>query len=183
MSWPPPAMNSAGRSAMLVAPATIMDASLLDPTLAAASVRYADVALDRPLNRTLSYQVPGGLWAGVRIGSIVEAPLRGGTARGIVTALHAKKSFRGRIKPIARHLTPDFTLHPEEIELARWLADYYWSTLGEALADDWKMSLTNDLRHKLPTGVNAISDPSVFTISSMKIHSAMKLGKSLHDEL
>jgi primosomal protein N' (replication factor Y) len=112
------------------------------------ATRYVEVALDRPLSASLSYSAPPATFAELRVGSIVEVPLRSGLARGVVVALNDVRRYKGPIKPIGRILTPEFRLGAEAIELARWLADYYWCSLGEALATVSFLGL-NDVRAKM----------------------------------
>ncbi len=112
--------------------------------------RYAEVALDRPLEQILSYGIPAALAAEVRIGSMVEAPLRTQTAKGVVLSLSDQKTYGGPIKSLARVLTPDYALSPELMELGRWLAGYYWCSLGEALSAIAFFGL-NDVHSKIKT--------------------------------
>lgn len=106
----------------------------MPPTRTTHAFRFAQVALNRPLDHDLSYSIPGALAESVHLGSIVEVPLRGQQAQGIVTGIVDHVDFKGRIKPLTRVLTPDYAVDDELIELARWLAGYYWCSLGEALA-------------------------------------------------
>lgn len=98
------------------------------------AARYAQVALNRPFDRELSYTISGALSTDVHIGSIVEVPLRGQKATGVVTDILDEVDFKGKLKPLARVLTPDYVIDEELIALSRWLSDYYWCSLGEALA-------------------------------------------------
>jgi primosomal protein N' (replication factor Y) (superfamily II helicase) len=103
-------------------------------SIRSSALRYAQVAINRPLDHELSYTIPGPLSADVHLGSIVEVPLRGQKAPGVVTAILDTIDFKGKVKPIGRVLTPDYTLDDDLIELARWIAGYYWCSFGEALA-------------------------------------------------
>jgi len=92
------------------------------------------VAVAGPLDRALTYSIPAALADSVREGSIVEVPLRSRLVRGVVTALRPRPAYGGPIRSLERHLSPDYALSAELIELAHWLADYYWCAPGEALA-------------------------------------------------
>jgi primosomal protein N' (replication factor Y) len=94
---------------------------------------YAQVAVARPLARSYTYFIPESMRERLRVGSVVQAPLRGGMAGGVVIDIVTDPGFKGRIKPIARHLTPDYFLTRELLDLGRWLAEYYFCSLGEAL--------------------------------------------------
>lgn len=74
--------------------------------------------------------------ADLQVGSIVEVPFSGRTARGCVlefAAEHPEGPLR-KLKPIAKHLSPEYRLEPELIQLALWIADYYLSPPGDALS-------------------------------------------------
>lgn len=111
-----------------------MSTDLIPPLPIERSVRYAEVAINRPLDKPLSYSIPPHLSEQIHIGSLVEAPLRGGDVRGVVTDIHDRAIYKGKTKPIARVLTPDYTISRELLDLGRWISDYYWASLGETLA-------------------------------------------------
>lgn len=98
------------------------------------SPRFAEVALNRPFEQAFTYLIPEGLADHLRIGSLVEIPLRTQKAAGVVVEITTEHRFKGPIKPIGRILTPDYTIGPELLELGRWISKYYWCSLGEALA-------------------------------------------------
>ncbi len=98
------------------------------------SLSYAQVALNRPFTDSFTYYIPESMGEELQVGSLVRVPLREGEADGVVIDMVDAPSFKGRIKPITRHLTPEYVIDAELIDLARWLAEYYFSSLGEALA-------------------------------------------------
>src|SRR5437868_5955767 len=102
--------------------------------LAPPRVRYAEVAIERPLESTYSYSIPGPMVPKLRVGSIVEVPLRKQEVRGIVLSIDEKNQFGGATKPISRILTPDYILDAELLALAKWISDYYWCAPGDAVA-------------------------------------------------
>lgn len=96
---------------------------------------YALVAINRPLAHPYTYFVPESMSATVRIGSLVEVPLRTEREGGVVVDLVDEPDLpRNKIKPIARQLTPGYAIEAHLMQLARWLAEYYFCSLGEALA-------------------------------------------------
>lgn len=111
-----------------------MTTELIPPLPTSLSLRFADVAINRPLEQSYSYSIPGKFAGEVHIGSLVEVPLRTESARGVVTGILDAAPFRGKIKPVSRVLTPDYTINTELMDLARWIADYYYCSLGETLA-------------------------------------------------
>jgi primosomal protein N' (replication factor Y) len=108
------------------------------PLPPAGALRYAKVALGRPLEQAYSYLIPERLSGEIRVGSLVQAPLRNDTVAGvvidIVSAADVPARVRQQIKTIERHLSPDYAIDAEMIGLARWIAEYYFCSLGEALA-------------------------------------------------
>ncbi|MCL5270370.1 MAG: DEAD/DEAH box helicase family protein, partial [bacterium] len=93
---------------------------------------YARVAIARPLGQPYTYYIPEAME--VKVGSLVAVPLRSDTAEGVVVDLIDAPDTKARIKPIERHLSPDYAIEPPLIDLARWMADYYFCAWGEALA-------------------------------------------------
>ncbi len=117
---------------------------------------YARVALNRPLD-PLTYYVPESLSEQMRVGALVEVPLRNELAAGVIVDLTDEPGTKHQLKPIARRLSSDFAVENSLIDLGRWLADYYFCCLGEALAC---MSFIgfNDLSSRTRTAL-ALADP------------------------
>jgi primosomal protein N' (replication factor Y) len=96
---------------------------------------YALVSLNRPLRQPYTYFIPESLTETLRVGSLVEVPLRNEHATGTVIDLIANPDFAPqKIKPIHRQLTPEYFIGPALIEFSQWIADYYCCSPGEALA-------------------------------------------------
>ena len=118
------------------------------------AMRYARVAIGRPLDQPYTYLVPDALSGAIHVGSLVEVPLRNDTAEGVVvdisSAADVPARVRNQIKPIARLLTPGYTIERDLIELGRWMAEYYFCSLGEALATISMVGL-NDVAVKTQT--------------------------------
>ncbi len=68
-----------------------------------------------------------------RIGSIVRVPVRGRSLPGCIVGISDEKKCASP-KDIETLLTPEFTIAPDLIELACWISDYYFCSLGEALS-------------------------------------------------
>ena len=81
------------------------------------------------LQRAFTYAVPDGMT--VDVGSVVRVPVRGRSRAGVVVELLAQRDVE-RTVPIKAVLGPG--LPPDVFALARWTAERYLSTLGEALA-------------------------------------------------
>ena len=81
----------------------------------------------RALARPFTYDAPEG----VAKGSVVEISFGGGRARGVVVAIEDEAPPGVEPAPIGRVLEQ---LPPALVDLALWVADYYGSTPGRALA-------------------------------------------------
>jgi primosomal protein N' (replication factor Y) len=103
------------------------------PNNSSAVYPYADVALELPVRTTYQYAIPDDLRATVRKGSLVVVPVRSRRAAGCVVGLSADKKAKS-IKEILAHITPDFAVDEDLIDLGKWLADYYYCGSGEALS-------------------------------------------------
>jgi primosomal protein N' len=98
-------------------------------------VVYAEVALPRFAPDTLTYSVPDGLIPFVIEGVRVRVPVRRRTATGIVVATMADTELDPTIvKPITDVLDSEPLLPNHLLDLARFIASYYRSPLGTALA-------------------------------------------------
>lgn len=96
------------------------------------SKQYAQVAMDVAIGKELDYAVPESLRDSLEIGARVWAPLGSGTQPGYVVSFSDKPSFEP-VKEIAGLVAGDFSLSPQLMELARWVADYYCAPLGLTL--------------------------------------------------
>jgi primosomal protein N' (replication factor Y) len=116
------------------------------------ALRYAQVAPGRPLDRLYSYLIPEALSASIQVGALVQAPLRSEMVAGVVVDIvdadAVPAGLRGKIKPLARRLSPDCLITPELIDLARWISEYYFCSLGETLAAVSMVGL-NDVSPKM----------------------------------
>lgn len=93
---------------------------------------YALVALSLQLRQSFTYRVPEALESEVRPGVMVEVPLRGRAARGVVLA-RVRSSERTDVQAVSRVLSPPL-LSTHLLELTQWVADYYLAPIGEVVA-------------------------------------------------
>ncbi len=101
-----------------------------DPTLA--KTLYAQVAMDSPgLTASLTYAVPDEWRELIQPGQLVWGPLKDGRAQGVVMAVDDRPpGFKAR--PLSDLVNVRPVLFPYQLELAGWLASYYYSGLYEA---------------------------------------------------
>ena len=90
---------------------------------------FCDVALPVPLDQTFTYRLGEEL---PRVGSRVIVPFRSTKLVGVVTRLH-DEAPPVEAKSIETVLDQEPILTEELIELARWIAQYYFAPLGEVL--------------------------------------------------
>lgn len=96
------------------------------------SMAYAEVHFPLPVRHGYTYRVPAALQGSARVGCRVLAPLGPRRVTGFLVAL-SETNPRTELKDILEVLDDQPIFAPEHLELAAWLADYYLSSLGEAL--------------------------------------------------
>jgi len=98
-------------------------------------VVYAEVAVPRIAPDTLTYSVPDALIPFVTEGIRVRVPVRRRAATGIVVAISGQTELDPTIiKPVADVLDSEPLVPEHLLHLARFIASYYRSPLGTALA-------------------------------------------------
>ena len=93
----------------------------------------AEVAFNLPLDRTFHYFVPPTLQGRLQVGMRVIAPFGPRERVGYVLQLLTQSPIR-ELKPIRRIIDPVPMITDERWALATWLSDYYYCSVGEALA-------------------------------------------------
>lgn len=99
---------------------------------------FAGVVLNRPVETTLTYQVPDRMASRLRVGARVRVPLgRGGTpAIGYCVALGHELPAgveADRVKAVLEVLDDPPLIDATLLELTRWIASYYACSWGQAL--------------------------------------------------
>jgi len=96
---------------------------------------HAEVIIPLAVPKTFTYAVPEGLREQVLPGCRVEVEF-GGAKRyaGVVSALHDRRPQGFEPKPILNLLDVEPVVHAEQLELWRWMADYYLCSQGEVMA-------------------------------------------------
>ena len=92
---------------------------------------YVDVILPLPLDGVFTYSVPSELERQVAVGHRVLVPFgRNKTYVGIVNCQLANCELKN-VKPILQVLDPSPILLDSQLNLWRWISDYYLSPIGE----------------------------------------------------
>lgn len=94
---------------------------------------YVEVAVNLPPVRgTFDYHLPPELRGSVLPGHLVTAPFGRRKVQGVVVRTLQQPSVP-ETRPIDGLLDPEPVMSPEQIELARWISDYYLTPLIESL--------------------------------------------------
>lgn len=96
-------------------------------------IQYAEVAINLPIKDedTLTYEIPFGT-KNIEIGKRVEVEVRSRMLEGVIVDIHnMMPSYR--TKPIGRIIDKQPVITKEQIELGKWMKEFYVSTLGESL--------------------------------------------------
>jgi primosomal protein N' (replication factor Y) len=93
---------------------------------------FAEVLLNLPIDRGFTYRIPAPLREAVRPGARVRVPFGPRTIGGYVSRLLEKADFP-RIRDLYE-VFPDASVDERTLDLARWIAEHYGCSWGEALA-------------------------------------------------
>ena len=97
------------------------------------NVTYADIILPLPLDSLFTYSIPDEMTARVTPGVRVLVPFgRSKTYIGIVAKVHTvKPAFNA--KDIKLVMDEAAVVTPAQLDLWRWMSDYYMAPLGDVL--------------------------------------------------
>lgn len=114
-------------------PVAEQETPTLIPDLAATEARFADVVVNRPVDRVFSYRMPEHLAEQVAPGKRLRVPfgktaITVGYCVGISNVPRVKK-----LKDIIAVLDKEPIADAAMLRLTRWIADYYFCSWGEAL--------------------------------------------------
>jgi primosomal protein N' (replication factor Y) len=96
---------------------------------------YADLALNRPLREALTYGVPAELESRIAVGMRALVPLGGAREVGVIVGLRRETAIEPRkLRAVSRLLDAEPLLDADLLGLARWTAERWACSWGEALA-------------------------------------------------
>jgi len=95
---------------------------------------YADVIIPLALPRNYTWSVPEKWLGQVREGCRVEVELKNKKYAGIVRRLHNEKPAAFEPKAIGNLLDNEPIIHPAQLRLWEWIANYYLCSEGEVMA-------------------------------------------------
>jgi primosomal protein N' (replication factor Y) len=96
------------------------------------SPKYAEVAVNLPLDRLFHYIIPERLAAEISIGKRVFVPFQTRTIVGYVVGFSDVADFKG-LKEISSVIDKEPVLSDEMLKLTKWIKDNYFCSWGEAI--------------------------------------------------
>ncbi len=94
---------------------------------------YVELVFPLPFRKAFTYSVPGDLEPLVKSGVRAVAPFGKRTLTGFVLHISKTTSVKEKIKPIKDILDENPIFDKKGLKFYQWVADYYLSSLGEAL--------------------------------------------------
>ena len=144
--------------------------------------RYVEVALPPPFEREYTYGLPPDLEDEIQVGSLVLAPVQSRLVSGVVVAFVDPPIdlAPARIRDLAQLVAGDPLLNGELIELCRWMADYYFAALGNALTSALPPGIrinSNRLVHLLDQGPTLHIESSLAArlVDQLRQHGPLKV--------
>ena len=130
---------------------------------------YIDVILPLPLDGVFTYSVPPELERQVAVGYRVLVPFgRNKTYVGIVASTHGDCPLCEKIKPILQVFDTSPILLDSQLNLWRWISDYYLSPIGEVY------------KAALPAGLKAEDGYRPKTESYLRLTPKFRSERALH---
>ncbi len=94
---------------------------------------YCEVTLSQKFPKSMGifdYKIPVDLQSKIKIGQLVNIPFRNYAREGIIINFKKKATSGINVKEITAILNPNPILTKQQIALAKWMADYYFVSLG-----------------------------------------------------
>ncbi|HUN56361.1 MAG TPA: primosomal protein N' [Smithella sp.] len=95
---------------------------------------YVDIALNIPLDKLFTYEVPSGLEKDVELGKRVFVPFGNRKRTGFIVGIIPQSGLK-KIKPIAEILDDEPLFDQSDLYFYQWIAGYFMYPLGKALAE------------------------------------------------
>ncbi len=95
---------------------------------------FAKVLFDLPLHTDFTYKIPKELESKVKVGIRVNVPFRSYSKIGYVIELLQEFETSYKIKEIKRCVDKEPLFRKSQIDLSKWMSNFYLCSMGEALA-------------------------------------------------
>ena len=125
------------------------------------NAKYAELAIDRPLDGIFTYSIPDGMR--LQIGHAVLVPFGRTKATGYVIGLRSTTDYP-KTKRVDRILDPTPAFDKSMLPFFKWISDYYMSGLGEVISTALpKAYKAKSIRTYIPTetGIDALAHEEV----------------------
>lgn len=119
---------------------------------------FAQIIFPNHLEQSFTYSIPEEFVDYVSIGKRVLVSFGKIKTTGIVVALSEKSEIKENIKPILDVLDDFNIFDSESLRFYEWIADYYLSSLGEALKNAIPYGIEVESKKKIVTDKNLCAD-------------------------
>jgi primosomal protein N' (replication factor Y) (superfamily II helicase) len=144
--------------------------------------KFANIALDIPVNSTFTYRIPDFLITNVQIGSRVLVPFGNRILTGFVISLSDECSIE-KLKDVKSVLDDEPALTDEMIKFGIWISEYYMSPVGEILSQfiPKKLTIKSEILFSLSADyeakINELKNANELVFEVIKVFVNSKQGK------
>lgn len=110
---------------------------------------FVEIVFPQPFKNSFTYSVPEELEELARIGVRAVAPFSKRVMTGFIIAVSDTTDVKTEIRPIHDILDRDPIFTEESLSFYRWIAEYYVSSLGEALKNSVPFGLEVETKKKI----------------------------------
>lgn len=110
---------------------------------------FVEIVFPQPFKNSFTYSVPEELEELARIGVRAVAPFSKRVMTGFIIAVSDTTGVKTEIRPIHDILDRDPIFTEESLSFYRWIAEYYVSSLGEALKNSVPFGLEVETKKKI----------------------------------
>src|SRR3990172_4880152 len=118
---------------------------------------YAELVFPLPFRNTFTYSVPKSLEPLAKAGVRAVAPFGKRVLTGFIVVTSSSTEVKEKIKPVDDILDSKPIFTEKSLEFYKWLADYYISSLGEALKLAVPYGLDIESKRKIVSDTNFAS--------------------------
>ncbi|MEE9432397.1 MAG: primosomal protein N', partial [Melioribacteraceae bacterium] len=110
---------------------------------------YAEVVFPLPFRNSFTYKIPKEFEEQVQLGVRVVCSFGRRVLTGFVINVTEKTKIEGRVKSLSDVLDDEPIFSKESLEFYKWIAEYYMSSLGEALKNSVPYGLDVESKKKI----------------------------------
>ena len=143
---------------------------------------YATIIIPLSLPTTFTWAIPAHLTDKVQVGQRVEVQLKNKKYAGIIKSLFTEKPENFKPKEILSVIDEEPIIHPNQIQLWSWIADYYMCNDGDVMQAAVPANLKLNSETILiwnDDNEYDLNDGSLFTDNEYVIAEALEIKKEL----